>query len=598
MSLVSSLIAFGLRQAIGEGVEQVVQFIDARFADHSQVLPAALSRAVDRSWQALGVALAGDGFLDRVMVFAASGDDKGIRQQVRVFLEQATFLHGTPAEFRRACLEELQRLRKELAQPNRRPSAREIAKQATAFDRYTNPASMLAGATRAVELVADALRECYPNLAKLLRAPTPAGSPLLAATFCYFFRREVETNKELAHGLFFDNLQQLTASQATAFKEIDQALAALGNHVDEVLQQIGRIEVVVVETHNAVLDMHAELKRLSQLHLASIEQIQSLLLALQKGGSTTGQDSRLLESPAEAQQRSPELLQRVQELCQHQPDAPLIITGPKRTYTLLGVIAAGDVADVYLARGTASTGAEESSYIVKISRVLEGQTILERERRVYGRLLTSAGDTTYRKYLPTLAESFLAQDQKKNPRRVNVFIHEPGFYTLEQVHEQHPALDGRHLAWIFKRLLTALGFSHHQGIVHGAVLPCHVLLHAGNHGLQLVGWGQSVDTDRPLAAVATRFKDWYPPEVHKKQPASPQADLFLAARCFIYLAGGDPVQNRMPSTVPAPMQSFIRTCLLEGGKMRPDDAWKLLDEFDELLQRLYGPPSFRELKMS
>jgi hypothetical protein len=83
----------------------------------------------------------------------------------------------------------------------------------------------------------------------------------------------------------------------------------------------------------------------------------------------------------------------------------------------------------------------------------------------------------------------------------------------------------------------------------------------------------------------------------QKQPASPATDVFLAARCLIYLAGGDPVANRMPDTVPAPMQRFVKACLLEGPKMRPE-AWKLLDELDELLRRLYGPPKFHELTMT
>ena len=89
--------------------------------------------------------------------------------------------------------------------------------------------------------VADILAPDYPNLAKLLRAPTPAGPPLLAAAFCYFFRREVETNDELAHGLFFDGLRQLTASQAKAFGEVGKAMAALGGQFDAVFEQLGRI---------------------------------------------------------------------------------------------------------------------------------------------------------------------------------------------------------------------------------------------------------------------------------------------------------------------------------------------------------------------
>jgi len=31
--------------------------------------------------------------------------------------------------------------------------------------------------------------------------------------------------------------------------------------------------------------------------------------------------------------------------------------------------------------------------------------------------------------------------------------------------------------------------------------------------------------------------------------------------------------------------------------MRPGDAWQLLDEFDDLLRGLYGPPTFHHLDM-
>jgi hypothetical protein len=284
-------------------------------------------------------------------------------------------------------------------------------------------------------------------------------------------------------------------------------------------------------------------------------------------------------------------LERPEELLPFLPPvSEPAVTSPKRTYTLRQLLAVGDVADVHLAAGP--TG---SQYTLKVSRVPEGRSRLDNERKVLTYLLTRAGDTTYLKYLPTLAESFLVRDG--TDKRVNVFLHEPGFYTLEQVHEQHPTLDGRHLAWIFKRLLTVLGFCHGRGTLHGAVLPSHVMIHPANHGLQLVGWGQSVESGEPITALSTRYRTWYPAEVRRKQPATAATDLFLAARCLVYLAGGDPVANRMPDTVPAPLERFVSTCLLEGARMRPNDAWVLHDELDDLLRELYGPPKFHELIM-
>jgi hypothetical protein len=135
-------------------------------------------------------------------------------------------------------------------------------------------------------------------------------------------------------------------------------------------------------------------------------------------------------------------------------------------------------------------------------------------------------------------------------------------------------------------------------MIHGAVLPSHVLINAADHGLRLVGWGASVPACRPLTTVSARYRPWYPTEVHRRRPAGPATDLFLAARCLVYLAGGDPVTNQMPDDIPLPMRRFIRTCLLPSASMRPQDAWALMAEFDDLLRALYGPPKFHPLTLT
>jgi hypothetical protein len=269
----------------------------------------------------------------------------------------------------------------------------------------------------------------------------------------------------------------------------------------------------------------------------------------------------------------------------------------RHRYTPIRRLASGDTADLYLASNAVkSSDGADTLCLLKIARGAEGNAHLDIERKTLTRLLGAVGSTTYWNYLPALVESFTTAD--RFPRRINVFRWANGFYTLEQVHEQHPALDGRHLAWIFKRLLTVLGFSHRQNVIHGAVLPCHALIHAAGHSLQLVGWGQSVRGGQFIGAVPPRYRDWYPAEVQHHKAASPDSDLFLAARCLIYLAGGDPVTNWMPEAVPPPMQRFLKTCLLESAAMRPEDAWAVMEDFDKLLHGLYGPPRFHELTMT
>ncbi len=278
MSLTANLVAFALRQVVGDSVENLVQWVENYLSNHSQALPKALARANDRAWQALGIALAGDGFLDQVKVFFASGDDKGIREQVARFLSGNPLgLESKSEAFRRACLGELKQLRKAKRLSLDDLNVAVVARQAATFQRHTNPASLIQGAILATTQVADAIRDWAPNLARLLRQPTPAGPPLLAAAFCYFFRREVETDDELAHGLFFDGLRQLSASQAKAFGDVRQALDSLGGRFDEVFEQLGRIEVIASETQVAVLDLQVEFQRFKSAHSAGMDEVRRLI---------------------------------------------------------------------------------------------------------------------------------------------------------------------------------------------------------------------------------------------------------------------------------------------------------------------------------
>jgi hypothetical protein len=277
-------------------------------------------------------------------------------------------------------------------------------------------------------------------------------------------------------------------------------------------------------------------------------------------------------------------------------DLDVRVQDVRHRYTPLRLLAAGDVADIHCATITGESHADAKTlFLLKVARQPDNNAHLHSERQTLTTLLGAAGATTYRDYLPALVESFPATGPI--PQRINVFRWEPGFHTLEEVHAQHPALDGRHLAWIFKRLLTVLGFCHRHNLLHGAVLPCHALIHPANHGLRLIGWGHSAAVGQRIRAVPAGYHDWYPAEVQHHRPARPATDLFLAALCLVYLAGGDPARRRMPEAVPAPMRRFVETCLLESVSMRPGDAWALMEDFDELLHALYGPPRFHELTL-
>jgi formylglycine-generating enzyme required for sulfatase activity/tetratricopeptide (TPR) repeat protein len=292
MSVVHHLVAYGLRQVIGESAEHVIETVQRRFSDHSRALPKALARANDRAWQALAVALAGDGWLDSLHVFFASGEAKGFREQVRSFLEGKPLpFETTPAAYRKACLGELKQARKSNLLSADADSA-SVVEQAASLRRYSTPYELIEGAAAAVGRVADDLATHCPNLATLLRERPDDGPPLLAAAFAYFFRREVETHAELARGLLFDGLRQLSARQEAGLAAVAHSLEALGERFDEmferVLVQLDRIEGVAAATHGAVLDLQSEMQRLGGLHLKDAEEIRRLLVEVQERLSRIG----------------------------------------------------------------------------------------------------------------------------------------------------------------------------------------------------------------------------------------------------------------------------------------------------------------------
>lgn len=193
--------------------------------------------------------------------------------------------------------------------------------------------------------------------------------------------------------------------------------------------------------------------------------------------------------------------------------------------------------------------------------------------------LWTDGDPRFRPYAPRLIES--VRDGRK---RVNVLQRLHGFVTLAEVLRQRPdGIDARDAAWMWRRLLTGLGWAHRAGVVHGAVLPEHVLIHPTEHGVVLVDWCYSVAAGTPLTALVAQHRADYPPEVPAKRPATPATDIYLVTV----------LMRRLIRRPPAPIARFLDGCLYDAPRMRPQDAWALLAELDEVLFACFGPRKFR-----
>jgi curved DNA-binding protein CbpA len=286
-----------------------------------------------------------------------------------------------------------------------------------------------------------------------------------------------------------------------------------------------------------------------------------------------------------------------------QPVLLATVTTRRARHDILSVLATGDIGTVYRSQTTTSDG--ELATVCKVASSAGDGDLMQTEALALKRLRADGTDQTFHPYLPLLVDAF-AYHQAGTPRRqATVTNRFEGFYTLRQVREAFPTgLNPLDMAWIWRRLLVALGFAHQNGVIHGAVLPDHIMVLPEQHGLVLVDWcyaSLNDDGNHPvIKAIVDRYRPWYPEEVTAKQSPTPATDIALAARCMVELLGGDPVTGNLPAAVPPPMRAFFRGCLTTRQAARPQDAWQLLQEFDELLELLgnpYYPRRFRPFTM-
>lgn len=206
-------------------------------------------------------------------------------------------------------------------------------------------------------------------------------------------------------------------------------------------------------------------------------------------------------------------------------------------------------------------------------------------------------DEKFFRYLPQPLMSFRVLSGGQE-RQALLMPFMEGYVSMAEVHRAFPdGLDFRDVVWMFKRLLVGIGFAHTRGVVHGAVLPTHVLVHPVGHGAKIIDWSYAIEGEGRIRAMSTAFQDFYASEILEKKPATPSTDIFMAAKCAVQLLGGDIKTNKMPDKVPAEIRSFLDECLVPLPNMRPRNAWDLHEAFDQLLLKLVGKPSYRLLNM-
>lgn len=276
------------------------------------------------------------------------------------------------------------------------------------------------------------------------------------------------------------------------------------------------------------------------------------------------------------------------------PDAPVTVLRAKRW--------AYNVYDPYRRVGPAvlyratylDDGNVERPAVAKIAAAPGDNDLLQREAKALRSIRGNDDIKEFWPYFPTLLDSFPYQPAGTTERRhVNTFEGGTGWYTLTDVKNAYPAgIDPRDMAWMWRRVLTALGAAHFAGWVHGAVTPDRVLIHPELHGVMLDDWTASVPADgtAKVPYAAPEFRGFYPETILSKKAPSPGDDIYMAAKTMLF------VLPPLYDGVPTPLRAFFKGCLLTGN-LQPQSAWDVKDRFDEMIEKMWGPRRFRRFVM-
>lgn len=274
-------------------------------------------------------------------------------------------------------------------------------------------------------------------------------------------------------------------------------------------------------------------------------------------------------------------------------------------YRVLDRIGVGSISTVYRCRFY--EGPREIEAVLKVARDAKVNGLIGAEGAMLHRLHAADPNNRYTPFLPYAQAMFAIGEGPAVPSRQAVVLrYHPGIaspsdelYSLVDVRAAFAAgLDVRHMAWIWRRLLTVLSFIHSQDIMHGQVLPPHILIEPREHKLVLIDWTCAVhlpsSAGRPLPVIAGPFAGWFRKELASRKPPSTALDIALGARSMIDLVGGDALSGRWPASVDAALQRYFSRCISLGPSARPD-AGQLLADFDRLIAALWGPRTFAPL---
>ncbi len=263
----------------------------------------------------------------------------------------------------------------------------------------------------------------------------------------------------------------------------------------------------------------------------------------------------------------------------------------KREYIIRSTVAEGDVSMVYSGTCSGFEGSE-SNVVFKLVKEITDNDLAMNEIKILKLFQSEPGPQS--KHLPFLLDTF-----KNDTQQIGIILRYFDGFDMHSIREKYPqGVDPKHAAWMLGRLLSVVGYSHSQGIIHGNIEPSHVLIRPRDHNIMLFGWSYGVVSPKSSGDQYKTFNEIYgAPEIPNKPSPNPSSDIYSIAKTMIYVLGGDPANNTMPSSVPKKFQLLLQAMVLRSPLQRLQDAWKIYTDVAQLRNELWGKHEFIEFKM-
>lgn len=166
--------------------------------------------------------------------------------------------------------------------------------------------------------------------------------------------------------------------------------------------------------------------------------------------------------------------------------------------------------------------------------------------------------------------------------------------TLTKIMQHYPnGVAPEHFVWMMKRMLSAILHAEKAKVLHGAILPCHIVVYHDSHLEKLIGWSHAVEYGKPRKPSIEKFKDYYPDD-YAVAKSNSTTDIYMLAKCMIKILGGNIITNDLPPQIPLAIGGFLKSLVVGHSELHASSVFKSVTE---LASQIFGKPKFITLNI-